>query len=371
MKKKGKAVKISIPEPCHEDWAKMTPKEKGRHCAVCEKVVVDFSKFTDKEIYHYLNENKGAKTCGRFGSNQLDKPIYEKEIKANNWSVFKYAASLFVGLGTVLSSKAQAPLDSVQVTEKEKENDKTNRQVIVTGQVLKDGTPIPNASITLPDSNIVKADSAGYYSFEYNGVLNTLPITVEGEELKFETTIEIEHLALNHSSILNHDLQLIEPFDSFANTPDSADYINTEFINDTAEGDSNSNIVKLDISKLDDVFIVGSVSPSYIFGWTSVDYIRDCGINEIQKVYPIESEHNPKRSSSNKSVIRTFGPSAVLKRLKKIKNSFRDTAIRPAVSNTNEKEVPKRPDENKQKPKIEAVLTNSGLNESKKKGAKS
>ncbi|MFY0673735.1 MAG: hypothetical protein JXQ87_10030 [Bacteroidia bacterium] len=369
MKKKRKAVKISIPEPCHENWLDMTPKEKGRHCAVCEKVVVDFSKFTDKEIYQYLNENKGANTCGRFSNQQLDKPIFEKEEIASNWSVLKYAASLFVGLGTVLSSKAQAPLDTVQVSEKEKENDNGNRQVIVTGQVLKDVTPIPNSSIVLPDSSIVKADSAGYYSFEYNGELNTLPITVESEELRFETTIEIGHLAPNHSSILNYDLKLIEPIDSFALVSGVAGEISSEFICDSTENDSNSNIVKLDISKLDDEFIVGSVSPSYTFGWTSVDYIRDCKINEIQKVYPIESEHNPKRSSSNKGVIRTFGPSEVLKRLKKIKNRFSDTAIRPVVSNTNEKEEPKHPNENK--PKIEAVLSNSGLNESKKKGAKS
>ncbi|MGG5616684.1 hypothetical protein ACPDHI_10415 [Myroides odoratimimus] len=36
--------RIEIPEPCHEDWDKMAPQDKGRHCAVCDKVVVDFSK---------------------------------------------------------------------------------------------------------------------------------------------------------------------------------------------------------------------------------------------------------------------------------------------------------------------------------------
>ena len=35
-----------IPEPCHENWNKMTPQEQGRHCAVCSKVVVDFTKKT-------------------------------------------------------------------------------------------------------------------------------------------------------------------------------------------------------------------------------------------------------------------------------------------------------------------------------------
>ena len=33
-----------IPNPCHEDWNKMTPEDKGRHCSVCDKVVIDFTK---------------------------------------------------------------------------------------------------------------------------------------------------------------------------------------------------------------------------------------------------------------------------------------------------------------------------------------
>jgi len=32
-----------IPEPCHEDWGRMSPAERGRHCAVCDKTVVDLS----------------------------------------------------------------------------------------------------------------------------------------------------------------------------------------------------------------------------------------------------------------------------------------------------------------------------------------
>lgn len=33
---------LNIPKPCHEDWAGMTPAERGRHCAACDKVVRDF-----------------------------------------------------------------------------------------------------------------------------------------------------------------------------------------------------------------------------------------------------------------------------------------------------------------------------------------
>lgn len=56
---------LQIPEPCHEDWNKMTPVEQGRHCAVCQKNVVDFTNETDDTIIDFF-KNYSGKTCGRF-----------------------------------------------------------------------------------------------------------------------------------------------------------------------------------------------------------------------------------------------------------------------------------------------------------------
>lgn len=41
-------MKISIPEPCHEDWNLMTPVDfNRRHCAACDRTLTDFSSMTD------------------------------------------------------------------------------------------------------------------------------------------------------------------------------------------------------------------------------------------------------------------------------------------------------------------------------------
>ena len=64
--------KIHIPEPCHEDWNKMTPNRQGAFCKVCAKTVVDFSGKTDDEIQRYLSENMDKKLCGRFKVTQLE-----------------------------------------------------------------------------------------------------------------------------------------------------------------------------------------------------------------------------------------------------------------------------------------------------------
>ena len=65
-------IKISIPKPCHEDWNKMTPNEKGAFCMKCAKTVVDFTKKTTDEIKDFFVEQSGKKICGRFMNSQLD-----------------------------------------------------------------------------------------------------------------------------------------------------------------------------------------------------------------------------------------------------------------------------------------------------------
>lgn len=64
--------KLSIPEPCHEDWNKMHPVDRGRFCDSCSKVVTDFSQMTEREIEAFFR-NKSQNSCGKFRTDQLDR----------------------------------------------------------------------------------------------------------------------------------------------------------------------------------------------------------------------------------------------------------------------------------------------------------
>lgn len=87
-----------IPKPCHENWDTMTPEEKGRHCAVCSTVVVDFTKKTSAEVAAVVANAEGT-VCGHFNINQLDKKAQTKVFRNplnlfnKNWKYF--AMSVF------------------------------------------------------------------------------------------------------------------------------------------------------------------------------------------------------------------------------------------------------------------------------------
>lgn len=70
-------MNISINKPCHEDWSKMTPNDKGAFCAVCTKDVMDFSKKTVEEIKAFFSKPIKGKVCGRFKEEQLEEISFE------------------------------------------------------------------------------------------------------------------------------------------------------------------------------------------------------------------------------------------------------------------------------------------------------
>jgi hypothetical protein len=71
----SKALYIQVPKPCHENWHNMTPKEQGRYCDSCEKIVIDFTKMSDNELLNYFTKAAGQPVCGHFANDQLNRKI--------------------------------------------------------------------------------------------------------------------------------------------------------------------------------------------------------------------------------------------------------------------------------------------------------
>ena len=65
-------MEVNIKEPCSENWNTMRIGLRSRHCAVCEKSVMDFTQMNRVEIITYLMENSDKKICGRMNYKQFD-----------------------------------------------------------------------------------------------------------------------------------------------------------------------------------------------------------------------------------------------------------------------------------------------------------
>jgi hypothetical protein len=109
--KKPANLTVTIPEPCTENWNKMTANGNGRHCSSCNKTVVDFSKFTDKELVEFLKKVKGT-ICGRISEYQVNRamPI---PVQSNNSFFHKALFGTAIAAGLTATAKGQTEIHSM------------------------------------------------------------------------------------------------------------------------------------------------------------------------------------------------------------------------------------------------------------------
>ena len=80
-------LKISIEDPCNENWDEMKSEFDSRFCSKCSKGVKDFTNMKEEEIFRYLKENIEDKICGRFYSEQLGVIKYKENFSTQKNSV--------------------------------------------------------------------------------------------------------------------------------------------------------------------------------------------------------------------------------------------------------------------------------------------
>ncbi len=166
-----KPIQISIPTPCHENWDAMTPADKGRFCASCQKTVFDFTNSSDREIASVLKNTDNA--CGRLRNSQLDRELIVPKEKSSLWMAASAAIVSFLTIGNH-SISAQTPVSTEQTDSKTDEIiGKTllpyyTRKKIITGLILeKNEGSVPGAIITNSNTEIyTQADLNGKFAIE-------------------------------------------------------------------------------------------------------------------------------------------------------------------------------------------------------------
>jgi hypothetical protein len=169
---KEKAFKVSVPQPCTQDWQGMQPDEKGRYCLSCRKSVVDFTEMTDQEVYSHLAQSSG-KVCGRLRPTQLRKYAAPGVPgQPSPWRLYLASVVALMGFEALVPGTAKAQVRTEQsepegqpAAQPAHPRDPAARTIAIRGKVTStdDGMGLPGATV------VVKGTSTGTAA-DQNGV---------------------------------------------------------------------------------------------------------------------------------------------------------------------------------------------------------
>jgi hypothetical protein len=164
-----KVFKISVPKPCSENWNAMEMREEGRFCENCKKLVVDFSKLTNEELYYHFSKLTTT-PCGRFNSVQLDIDLIPKT-KEGLWKrLYKPVAAV---LAFLMLKNSEATIKNAIVTTQQPSNKKDKAflfqdKVTISGSVKdENGQPLKDAEVVFDQKIVVKTNEEGKFQFEF------------------------------------------------------------------------------------------------------------------------------------------------------------------------------------------------------------
>ncbi|WP_210462862.1 hypothetical protein [Rufibacter roseolus] len=193
-------ISVTIPEPCHESWNKMTPNEKGRFCQNCQKTVVDFTMMSDAEVIAWLTKQSGN-GCGRFRDDQLNREYKPKSSSKKKWTL----PALVLGLATWLTARPTAaqhiqqrsseiellPAPSLLLSPTVSAQDNNS----IVGNILAGTSAI---IIRLNDSVETKADALGNFRLPFSKIISLekqwLVISAIGYQTQRFRLSELENL---------------------------------------------------------------------------------------------------------------------------------------------------------------------------------
>lgn len=161
-------ITISIPNPCNENWNNMTATEKGKFCGSCQKNVIDFTRFSDREVVKYYNQNNAV--CGRFSEHQINRTLIIPKEKKSIWTVIAASILAFLGLGNQFAEAQETA--KIEQTEKElkKNTQKKQNSKKYYGKITElNDQPLESVFVkNLNNQKITKTDIEGKFVIEAN-----------------------------------------------------------------------------------------------------------------------------------------------------------------------------------------------------------
>lgn len=216
------SYKITIPQPCSENWNTMNPTQKGAFCKSCEKEVIDFTHTSPYALSKKLEQ--GENICGRFKPEQLDTPL--PSISQNQWKRNTIALGFTSLLAVAAPLAAQEnPIEPIHTVETPLtvmgglvKEPIPNDNITITGNVTDTNSlPLPGVNIVLKGTTInVQSDLNGAFYITFpssqltqKGVLMLHYIGYETQEMKIYPETKHIKATLREDLTLLGDIEII------------------------------------------------------------------------------------------------------------------------------------------------------------------
>ena len=210
--------KITIPQPCSEDWNKMTATQKGAFCKSCAKEVIDFTTTTKRELSRKIKQ--GDKLCGRFKPEQLNTPLprVSQSQFRHNAAILGFTSLLALGTPLVAQQTTEpTQIEGHYVLGRIAPQPVEKETYTLTG-IVKDSNNLPllGVNLVLKGSTIsAKTDMAGKFSITIPNsrgqqLLWVSYIGFETQEIVIKENMEPLNISLVEDEVILGDIVIEE-----------------------------------------------------------------------------------------------------------------------------------------------------------------
>ncbi|HLP53474.1 MAG TPA: hypothetical protein VK151_00515 [Fluviicola sp.] len=190
--------------PCNMHLDDFTQREKGYHCAQCDKVLKDFRDKSNDEIIATIRSTPG-RVCGIFTSDQYDFKVSQVTLPRLTQSVGLSLLGILGFLGSVVTSCETVTKETAPI--RKNAFNKLKFPMHVTGTLRDEKTkePIANAWLELQQNGKtirkVYTDEHGYFDFTIKKgdlVKETFDLLVDGKHHDADTLRNQSALTASH-----------------------------------------------------------------------------------------------------------------------------------------------------------------------------
>lgn len=178
-------TKITLPNPCSQQWDSMTQTNDGRFCGSCNKMVIDFTAMTNQQIINQLSDTNNV--CGRIGTKQFAAVNYHLQQEnvpvTNIWKRMILAvavlASAQYAIGQINNTNKPATeqIENPELIGKIAAPAKAENYKTISGQVFDEtGSPVINAFVSYGKTSVT-TNVEGLFKLQ-------IPINIKSIEIK-------------------------------------------------------------------------------------------------------------------------------------------------------------------------------------------